>query len=85
MKGRQVFLDTSNYLVLGKLASGICILRYLILELISTHNRISVQKKATLTLKDSISNSRLVFYNIKIKGTIKVGGKDVTTVKRLPS
>ncbi|CAD8103498.1 unnamed protein product [Paramecium primaurelia] len=51
MKGRQVFLDTSNYLVLGKLASGI--------QLISTHNRISVQKKATLTLKDSISNSRL--------------------------
>ncbi|CAD8153964.1 unnamed protein product [Paramecium pentaurelia] len=51
MRGRQVCLDTSNYIVLGKLASGI--------QLISTHNRISVQKKATLTLKDPISNSRL--------------------------
>ncbi|CAK64241.1 unnamed protein product (macronuclear) [Paramecium tetraurelia] len=59
MRGKQVFLDTQNYVVLGKLASDICNQRYLTLELIQARNRIQVQKKASLVLKDSVSRGRL--------------------------
>ncbi|CAD8149527.1 unnamed protein product [Paramecium octaurelia] len=51
MRGKQVFLDSQNYVVLGKLAYDI--------QLIQSRNRVQVQKKASLVLKDSVSKGRL--------------------------
>ncbi|CAD8072602.1 unnamed protein product [Paramecium sonneborni] len=51
MRGRQIFMASSSYVVLGKLASGI--------KLIQTPSRILVEKKASFLLKDQQSHNRL--------------------------
>ncbi|CAD8174046.1 unnamed protein product [Paramecium pentaurelia] len=51
LKGRQIFYSSSNYIVLEKLAPGV--------KLISTLQRVSVEKKAIFLSKDQLTNSRL--------------------------